>query len=315
MDLFVQDGNDISAGNMRRREQTTMNESIANHNSQIAKNINDIQTNLSSATSGLDETEALKEIAGAAGGYMGTHAFHSGLKNYQQWSNTRQANKTENLRSQLREVAGNVKPPDTEVAPEATAQPQTIQQPENTTNEAPATAAPEGTPAQGTVDTAPTATDHEAVTVGEDGAGKSGSMIHNGIKSVTGLSDEAIEKVGKGAGVLGAAATGGIDLFQDIKQGKIAGDNGWEKAANIVNIGGAISDIAGAAFPPAEVLGGFLDLLGGGLDAVGEAVEGSDKRDEATQKAQEQTKQQKDQVESQSITSQAPVVATARIGG
>lgn len=315
MDLFVQDGNDISSGNMRRHQQSVMNEAVASHNAQIAKNINDIQDNLKQTQSSLNEGEALKQIAGAAGDLMGAHALHSGLKNYQQWSANRQASKTENLRSQLREVAGNVKPPDTEVAPEATAEPQRVAQPENTTNSPPETPAPEGTPAQGSSDPAPTAADHEAATVGEDGAGKSGSMIHDGLKAATGLSDEAIEKVGKGAGVLGAAATGGLDIYQDIKQGKIAGDNGWEKAANVVNIGGAISDIAGAAFPPAELLGGFLDLIGGGLDAIGEAVEGSDKKSQATEQAQQATEQQQQSVQGQVIAPEAAPVATARVSG
>jgi hypothetical protein len=315
MDLFIQDGNDISSGNMRRREQSSMNEAVANHNSQIAKNINDIQDNLKQTQSSLNEGEALKQIAGAAGDLMGAHALHSGLKNYQQWTANRAASKTENLRSQLREVAGNVKPPDTEVAPQTTAQPQVVAQPENTTNSPPETAAPEGTPAQGSSDPAPTATDHEAATVGEDGAGKSGSMIHDGLKAATGLSDEAIEKVGKGAGVLGAAATGGLDIYDDIKEGKIAGDNGWEKAGNVVNIGGAISDIAGAAFPPAELLGGFLDLIGGGLDAIGEAVEGSEKKSEAKEQAQQATEQQQKSVQGIVVAPQEAPVATARAQG
>ena len=314
MHLFVQDANDISSGNMRRREQSSMNSAVANHNAQIAKNINDIQDNLKQTQSSLNEGEALKQIAGAAGDLMGAHALHSGLKNYQQWSANRAASKTENLRSQLREVADNVKP-ETEVAPATTAQPQVVAQPENTTNAPPETAAPEGTPAQGSSDKAPTATDHEAATVGEDGAGKSGSMIHDGLKAATGLSDEAIEKVGKGAGVLGAAATGGLDIYQDIKQGKIAGDNGWEKAANLVNIGGAISDIAGAAFPPAEVLGGFLDLIGGGLDAIGEAVEGSEKKSQAKEQAQQATEQQQQSVQGTVIAPTAAPVATARVAG
>ena len=314
MDLFVQDANDISSGNMRRREQSSMNSAVANHNAQIAKNINDIQDNLKQTQSSLNEGEALQQIAGAAGDLMGAHAIHSGLKNYQQWSANRAASKTENLRSQLREVADNVKP-ETEVAPQTTAQPQVVAQPENTTNAPPETAAPEGTPAQGSSDTAPTAADHEAATVGEDGAGKSGSMIHDGLKAATGLSDEAIEKVGKGAGVLGAAATGGLDVYQDIKQGKIAGDNGWEKAANVVNIGGAISDIAGAAFPPAELLGGFLDLIGGGLDAIGEAVEGSEKKSQAKEQAQQATEQQQQSVQGTVIAPTAAPVATARVAG
>ena len=129
-------------------------------------------------------------------------------------------------------------------------------------------------------------------------------MIHKGLKSVTGLSDDAIEKVGKGAGALGSAVTGGIDLYQDLKAGKIAGDNGWEKAGNITQIGGAVADVVGVAFPPAELVGGVLDLVGGALDGIGELFGGDKKKEQAKANEEKAEEQQKEQIQD------APVITT-----
>lgn len=309
MDLFINDASDISAGNMRSQSQDQMNEAIQQHNQQITSNINSIQKNLADQTSTIDENEALKEIAGGVEDLMGFKGVKEGFKSYQQWQKTR-TNKMNALAKSVNEapegISGNVR-----VGVEDNATP-SVEQPENTTTEPPETSVPEGTPATPSTNTSPSTEDHESITVGEDGEGKTGSMIHNGIKNITGLSDEAIENVGKGAGVLASGITGGIDIFKDIKSGGIAGDNGFEKVGNVTQIGASISDIVGVAFPPAELLGGLLSVIGGGLDAIGEAVEGSDKRQETQKTAQEQTQQQQEQVQAPIIQAQAPKVALSR---
>ena len=49
--------------------------------------------------------------------------------------------------------------------------------------------------------------------------------------------------------------------------------NSEEKVGNILQIGGAVSDIVGTAFPPAALLGGILDVTAGAIDTVGAQLE------------------------------------------
>ena len=71
-----------------------------------------------------------------------------------------------------------------------------------------------------------------------------------------------------------------MDIYQDVKAGGIAGNNNWEKAGNLLQIGGSISDIAGTIFPPAALIGGVLDLAASATDEVGEQLEESKEGDE-----------------------------------
>jgi hypothetical protein len=314
MDFFVQDSSDIASGRMRRRENEAMNSAVQEHNQQIANNINTLKTNLTNNLSSLNESETLSEGVGAAKDLMGLGGIKDGFKEYQRWSQTRAPSKNQQMRQQLREEP--VEPQDegnVRIGDQPNAQPQT-EVPENSTPSAPAEPTPEGTPATPSSNTAPTDAEHTAITAGEDDAGKSGSMLHNGIKAATGLSDDAIEKIGKGAGVAGAAITGGLDIYQDIKSHKIAGDNGWEQAGNVTEIAGSLADIAGAVpvLAPLAAVGGLLDLLGGGLDAIGEAVEGDKKKQEAQQQEQELEQKQKEQEEQETVVGQAPI-AVAKV--
>ncbi len=301
MDIYSNDVGDVSSGNMNRKSMIQYQQAVDNHNSQIAKNIVDLKNNLSSQQSQMSEAEAFSGIRDGLDGLLGANGVKEGLQSYKAWS-TKRNNKGNALKSLINESPDGVNG-DIRVGDEPEASPQ-VQAPENSTTEPPATASPEGTSATPSSNTNPTAEEHASITVGEDGAGKSGSMIHNGIKSVTGLSDEAIEKVGKGAGALASGISGGLNLYQDLKAGKIAGDNGWEQAGNITQIGGAISDVAGVFFPPAELVGGALDLVGGALDGIGEFFEGSKKKEEAQKTEQEAVQQQKEQIQ------QAPAVTT-----
>jgi len=312
MDFMIQDSNDIASGTTRRRENEQMNAAVQAHNSDIANNINTLKTNLTNNLSQMNESETLQEGVGAAKDLMGASGFKDSLKDLQRWSAKRgQPSKTVQLRKQLQESPNDGN--DVRVGAEPNAEPIT-QPPENSTPSAPAQPTPEGSPAQGNSNPAPTADDSHSITAGADDAAGEGSSFRNGIKTATGLTDDTIDKLGKTAGVAGAAVTGGLDIFQDIKAGKIAGDNGWEKAANVTQIGGSILDIAGAVpvLAPLAVVGSFFDLLGGGLDAIGEAVEGSKAKDEAKQKEQAQEKAQQAQIEAQPVKAQAPI-AVAKV--
>jgi len=102
-----------------------------------------------------------------------------------------------------------------------------------------------------------------------------------------GIAGKVSGALGK-VGVLGSAALGGMDLYEDIAHGGIQGNNNWEKASNLLQIGGTIGDLAGTFFPPAKLIGGVLDLASGLTDTVGE------KLDEDKQASDLQTQQQQE---------------------
>ena len=125
----------------------------------------------------------------------------------------------------------------------------------------------EGTPASfsGALD------DSHVVTNGAKDASEAGSMVSDGLKAGSGIVGSMV----KGVSVLGDIAQGGDDLYTDIKSGKIAGNNGWEKAGNVLQIGSGIADTVGLVFPPAEVIGGILGVIGGVVNSIGEEKESS----------------------------------------
>ena len=289
MDLFINDTNDVAAGNMRSRAGEQMSAAASEHNQLVANNITQIHKDLQNRQSQLSEVEALKGVQTGVEGLLGANKFKEGLSSYRQWQQ-RGAPK-QNMLARMKAEAPDGADGDLRIGQGDNGEVTVDRNPANTTQSPPETATPEGTPATGS-ETAPTVEAHESVTVGEDGTGGSGSMLHNGLKQMTGLSDDAVEKIGKGAGALGSDVMAGMNIYQDIKSGGIAGDNGWEKAGNITQIGGAIADTVGVFFPPAEILGGAIDLIGGGLDAIGEIFD--DKKKQAQEQAQQQVQQQKE---------------------
>ena len=68
-------------------------------------------------------------------------------------------------------------------------------------------------------------------------------------------------------------------------------------------------------FPPAELVGGVLDLVGGGLDAIGEIFDHDDKKKESQAQAQEQVQQQQEAMQKVAVGGgpSAPQVAQARV--
>ena len=79
--------------------------------------------------------------------------------------------------------------------------------------------------------------------------------------------------IGEKIGVLGSAAQGGMDLYEDIKSGGIAGNNNWEKTGNVLQIGGTVADMVGTIFPPAKLIGGILDLSSGITESIGDKLD------------------------------------------
>jgi len=274
MDLFQADVGAINSGNMRSQAAESANEAISFHNSELAKQADGIRQ---AAASALSQQRAEQTISGVMSGFMEAKGLKDGINTFKNYRNAQAA------------VAN--KP--------------------NTTSEPNITASPEGAAAQGTADTNPSAVEHGAITAGEEDTGKTGSMFHNGLKSITGISDEAIDRVGRGVGALGSAATAGIDIYNDVKQHKL-GDNGWEDVGQISQIGGAISDVIGTAFPPAELLGGALGVVGGIFSDIGEAVEGK-KKDAEVKQADQQAQQKEAQSQVMAVAPTAQIAAAPRV--
>jgi len=141
----------------------------------------------------------------------------------------------------------------------------------------------------------------DLVVGGEAGAGEeASSLMSKGMGKLTeegaemtmgGLAKTGLKKLGAGAGIIGEEVQGGLDLYDDIKAGGIAGNNNWEKAGNILQIGGAAADLVGLAFPPAKLLGGVLDLASAGVNTIGES-EDTTASDKLDQEQQQQTETQ-----------------------
>ena len=117
-----------------------------------------------------------------------------------------------------------------------------------------------------------------------------------------GIASKVSGVIGK-AGVLGSAALGGVDLYEDIKNKSIQGNNTWEKASNLLQIGGSLADIVGTVFPPARLIGGALDIASGVTDSVGEKLE-EDKTSKDLK--QEQSKETDKTVTAGSLQKQEP---------
>ena len=118
--------------------------------------------------------------------------------------------------------------------------------------------------------------------------------------AAAGVAGKVSGVLGKG-GVLGSAALGGMDLYEDIAHGGIQGNNNWEKASNLLQIGGTVGDLVGTVFPPAKLIGGVLDLASGLTDTVGE------KLDEDKQASDLQTQQQQETEKPMAVAAPTPV--------
>jgi hypothetical protein len=107
---------------------------------------------------------------------------------------------------------------------------------------------------------------------------------------LSGISDETLDTVGKGIGTLGAVGTAGFDIYKDFSDGKphLAGDNWASKASNALQIGGAIADVGGLAFPPLALAGGVADLLSAGAGEIGDLLDLSKEKTEDDKTAQSQ---------------------------
>jgi hypothetical protein len=265
MDLYSQSAATAS-GNARYEANRIAKESVQNHNDTIANTISGIRSGQKTAATLQQAKDAVATSWSGAG-------MPDKIKNYKAWRDgtSKGANPTDAAVAETQAT-----PPPSDAATSA-------QTPEQTVSDPP-TARAEGSPSgAGQVE-------EQIANTGVEDTGTAGSRLFKGFKTLGGnLSDETAERIGKATGVLGAAAVGGMDIYEDMKGGPhLAGDNWEEKTSNATQIVGAVADIVGTVFPPAALLGGVLDVGAGILGEVGSVLDEKKQQsaDTATQAAE-----------------------------
>lgn len=89
-----------------------------------------------------------------------------------------------------------------------------------------------------------------------------------------------VGKLGKGLGIVGGLAAGGSAIYDDFKPGHFDKLNTAEKIGNVMQIGGAVLDVAGTLAPPLALLGGAVDILAGIIGGAGNIAEGEKSADD-----------------------------------
>jgi len=274
----------IALGNMRTQMVRDMNKNIKEHNENVQNTIQGLQSQASSQflTKEIrDQAVNLwtgKDLPGKVGEFNKYFADRAAAK-------AAKANPVESTQENLS-------------AAEDAPTPADAMTPEQQTGATEPTTEPvsEGA-AQG--ETVSEVADSAEADVGE---GLEGALKGSGEEAAATFGKKASGLLGK-AGVLGSAALGGYDLYEDIEQKKIAGNNTWEKASNLLQIGGSLADLAGTFFPPAKLIGGVLDIASGVTDSVGEKLEEDQTSDDL--KGQ-QTKETETAVTGASLEQQDP---------
>ena len=263
-DLFGVNGNAVAMGNARMQSVRDFNDRVREHNQNVTDQIQGLREAQKSAdTIQAIKTQAVnlwtaKDIPGKVNEFNKYFADRSAGR-------AAASNPVANTVNNLREQAGSATDGFLSQAKQST---QAVRE-----------AVSEGANAAETVsDVAKTA---------ESAVGKG---LTTALSGAEGAASKVSGVIGK-AGVLGSAALGGMDLYEDIKGDGIQGNNNWEKAGNLLQIGGTIGDLAGTIFPPAKLIGGVLDLASGLTDTVGQKLD-EDKQgsDLKTQQAQETEK-------------------------
>lgn len=289
MDLYGTNSAAISLGNAQRQQVRDLNERIRQHNSDIADKFASLKSQESSA----DTLAQLKETGTALWAGKG---MPDKIKAYQDYR-AKQAAKASNP---VDEAA------DTQREGSELSLKQKIFGKQEVTSP-PSETVEEGGLGRATTE----ATESAATDIGESLETATGGALKGALKTEGGevaetLMSKGLGVAGKAAGGLFGAAQGGLDIYEDIQAKGIAGNNNWEKAGNLLQIGGAAADVVGMAFPPAALVGGILDLASGAVDEVGE------KLDEDKQASDLQT-QQASETEKPIATPQSQTVVTGRV--
>lgn len=278
MDLYSSDVGAIQEGNMRTKAVTDANKAVKAHNDDVAVQIKGLKAQAQSSESSTLMGEATQQ-------FWASGKIPGAAKAFSDWQ-TGATDFRGNPIGALKDTAGKLAGtnPTTSTVGEATP-------------EAPE-APPEGAPPEGGAEGAEGAGEG----VGEEALEGGGEALGEETAE-TGLST-----LGKGLSGVTALATGGFDIYQDVKAGGIAGDNWASKTSNILQIGGAIADLGGTVFPPLAIVGGVADIAAGVFGEVG-AV-----KDEGKKESDLDTTQQQDTETTQTVSEQQQAT-TGRVQG
>jgi hypothetical protein len=277
----------IQQGNARLQEVRELNERIKEHNADVATTIQGLREQAQTS-------ETIQQVKDQGQALWAGARMPSKIKAYNQWKAARNAtNPTASaVKNQTQTVTKNTTP---------TTEPQETSGP-----------APEAVEEGGLGRSAGEAAESATEDISKDLGGKLASV---GSKAGEEVAETLAGKAAGLAGGLMGAAQGGIDIYEDIKSigsgHGIAGNNNWEKAGNLLQIGGSIADIVGMAFPPAALLGGVLDLASGATDAVGEKLDADKKSKDLTQEQKQDTEKPVTVSSSSPSLPPAPVATTA----
>lgn len=265
LDLYGTSSNAIAQGNMRQAAVRDLNERIQQHNTDVANKISGLKDQVKN-------TERLKEFQQSAQALWTSKGMPDKVKAWNDYFNDPKAsNPTTQSERTTRSAAQ-------ENAPENDAT-----TPEQANAEAPAESS--------------AVTETEEVT-GTDAGAEAGELTAEGSKLTEGMETVAkgskwAGKLGEAGGTLMSAGAGAMDIYQDYEASKkdghfeIAGNNNWEKAGNILQIGGAIGDVVGTFFPPAKLIGGVFDLASAATDEIGEGLDDKPDKELDTEQQQE----------------------------
>lgn len=112
---------------------------------------------------------------------------------------------------------------------------------------------------------------------------KAGQKIASGF-----LGEETAQKIGGAVSKAGTVVSGGLDLYEDIKDGGVQGDNLAKQTENISAIAGAGLDVLSVVAPE---IGIPLDLLGAGASLVSSLAGGVGDVIDATKSATSELQQ------------------------
>jgi TolA-binding protein len=265
LDLYGTSANAVAQGNARNSAVRDLNERIRQHNTDVANKISGLKDQVKN-------TQQLKDLQQTGQALWTGKGMPDKVKAFNDYYADKKASNPTTQSETTTRSAAQENP-----APESDAQ-----TPADTDVEAPAESS------------AVTETEEVSGATGEGGeVGAEGSDLAGGLEGAVGKGSKIAGKFGEGAGVLMSAGAGAMDLYEDYEDSKrdghfeIAGNNAWEKAGNILQIGGAIADVAGVFFPPAKLLGGVLDLASAGTDEIGEKLDDKPDRDLDAEQQQE----------------------------
>ena len=263
LDLYGTSSSSIAQGNMRSAQVRDLNERIQQHNTDIANKISGLKDQEKN-------TERIKEFQQTAQGLWTSKGMPDKVKAFNDYyADPKATNPTTQSERTTRQSAQ-------ENAPENDA---TTPAQENAEPPAESSAVTESTQVSGE-------------------SGEAGELVGEGSKLEAGLEtvskgSKFASKLGEAGGTFMSAGAGAMDLYEDYEASKkdghfeIAGNNAWEKAGNILQIGGAIGDVVGTFFPPAKLIGGVLDLASAATDGIGEELDDKGDKDLDAEQQQE----------------------------